>query len=386
MIVTKNKKLSPLIKYPGGKGKELTEIIPNLPVFSENYYEPFVGGGAVYFSITSDKSYINDKSDELMDLYEMIANRNEVFFSKLERINRDWILMSEIVVNHYKELSNLYTGYKNDLFTFTQLKSNIVDFVNKYHEEFNGMLLPDFSIDIENFISEIIRNIKNKLHRMKRLECKKGSLTKSDLELNFEAAFKSAFYMHFRYLYNHIELFKIEKPYATAIYYFVREYCYSSMYRYNLNGKFNVPYGGISYNKKQMTDKIEYFKSETLQNHLGKTIMDRLDFEAFLKKYQPNYNDFMFIDPPYDTEFSTYAKNQFDKDDQQRLANYLKKECNSYFMLIIKDTIFIRSLYKQGEILNNNRILNVRSFEKKYAVSFKDRNERNVTHLVITNY
>ena len=54
MIVTKNKKLSPLIKYPGGKGKELTEIIPNLPVFSENYYEPFVGGGAVFFFITYD--------------------------------------------------------------------------------------------------------------------------------------------------------------------------------------------------------------------------------------------------------------------------------------------------------------------------------------------
>ena len=35
--------------------------------------------------------------------------------------------------------------------------------------------------------------------------------------------------------------------------------------------------------------------------------------------------DFIFLDPPYDTEFSTYAKNEFGKEDQIRLANFLNK-------------------------------------------------------------
>ena len=46
-------RLSPLIKYPGGKEKELNYIIPALPTKINNYYEPFVGGGAVYFAIDS---------------------------------------------------------------------------------------------------------------------------------------------------------------------------------------------------------------------------------------------------------------------------------------------------------------------------------------------
>lgn len=38
-------RLLPLIKYPGGKEKELNYIIPALPAKIDNYYEPFVGGG-----------------------------------------------------------------------------------------------------------------------------------------------------------------------------------------------------------------------------------------------------------------------------------------------------------------------------------------------------
>ena len=40
-------RLSPLIKYPGGKEKELNYIIPALPQNMNRYFEPFVGGGAV---------------------------------------------------------------------------------------------------------------------------------------------------------------------------------------------------------------------------------------------------------------------------------------------------------------------------------------------------
>lgn len=40
---------------------------------------------------------------------------------------------------------------------------------------------------------------------------------------------------------------------------------------------------------------------------------------TFLKELQPNENDFVFIYPPYDSEFSTYAKNAFTKADQERL-------------------------------------------------------------------
>ena len=93
---------------------------------------------------------------------------------------------------------------------------------------------------------------------MKKIEQEKGELSIDDIKLNIETGFKSGLYTHFRYLYNNSENLLIDNQFKSAIFYFIREYCYSSMFRYNKNGGFNVPYGGISYNRKYLTKKIEY--------------------------------------------------------------------------------------------------------------------------------
>ena len=43
--------MKPILKYPGGKEKELPVIISALPEKIGRYYEPFVGGGAVFFGM-----------------------------------------------------------------------------------------------------------------------------------------------------------------------------------------------------------------------------------------------------------------------------------------------------------------------------------------------
>jgi DNA adenine methylase len=104
-----------------------------------------------------------------------------------------------------------------------------------------------------------------------------------------------------------------------------------------------------------------------------------MDFEAFLQKHQPHTEDFIFFDPPYDSEFSTYAQNEFGWKDQERLASYLLKQCEAKFMLVIKNTPAILDLY-------GNTGLNIKTFDKKYLVSFQDRNNRDAEHLIITNF
>ena len=103
-------------------------------------------------------------------------------------------------------------------------------------------------------------------------------------------------------------------------------------------------------------------------------------------QHAPEEDDFVFLDPPYDTEFSTYAKNEFDKDDQARLAEYLINECRGNFMIVIKNTEYISSLYQEGTITANGGNIHVSSFDKKYFVSFQDRNNKEAQHLLITNY
>ena len=47
MINLRSERLSPVIKWAGGKEAELKHILPNVPDRFERYFEPFVGGGAV---------------------------------------------------------------------------------------------------------------------------------------------------------------------------------------------------------------------------------------------------------------------------------------------------------------------------------------------------
>jgi DNA adenine methylase len=214
---------------------------------------------------------------------------------------------------------------------------------------------------------------------MKRIEGKKGKLIEQDILANIESALKSAFYMHLRHLYNKTSKYKFPPGLAAAVFFFVRENAYASMFRYNSQGEFNVPYGGISYNRKDLIQKISYMQSPQVRHRLSNTIIENMDFEAFLQKYPPQPNDFIFLDPPYHSEFSTYTRNKFGLSDHERLASYLSDQCQAKFMLVIKSTEVILDLY-------SDKGFNIRAFNKRYLVSFQDRNDREAEHLIITNY
>ena len=184
-----------------------------------------------------------------------------------------------------------------------------------------------FNFNIENFIKEIKINLIRKIKRMKQLEKEKYLLPDNDILDNIETALKSAFYMHFRHIYNNTEKYKINNAFKSAIFLFIRNFAYSGMFRYNSKGDFNVPYGGIAYNNKNFSKKVEYLKTKELKSLLDNTIIENLDFEDFFEQHIPENNDFVFLDPPYDSEFSTYAQNEFTKKDHVRLANYLIKKC-----------------------------------------------------------
>ena len=374
--------MKPFIKWAGGKEKELPIILENLPKKFERYIEPFVGGGAVYFALNKPNSIINDKSDELINLYNFIKSGNKEFLSKLNELFHNWSLLEKVIENNSKELLNLYKNYCNEIVEDNNLKikynDKICEFVISHSEEFNGVLTNQFNIKIDNFIHEIQKNLLSKIRRMCKISKNKGNLTDNNILENMEASLKSAFYMHFRYLYNNRNELDISQEFASAMFYFIREYCYASMFRYNKQGKFNVPYGGISYNRKDFNKKIDYISSDAIKKYMNKTKIYNMDFENFCDTINLTENDFIFLDPPYDTEFSTYAKNDFNKNDQIRLSNFLKNT-KAKFMLIIKNTDFIYNLY-------NNSGFYIKSFDKKYLVSFQNRNNKDVEHLIITNY
>ena len=379
-VIATNKRetgLSPIVKWPGGKEKELKYILPNLPSF-KRYFEPFVGGGSVFMAVDAEEYYINDLSSELIELYRNIACSDDMFFNSVENIDRSWKRAEEFFASNLV-LKEAYLGYRNSLIDKTELK----DFVHVFCGNKKNDILKIIGEPYEELpcaiISEMEKNIFRKMVRMHELEMQKHELPDKDLDDNIETAIKSAVYMNYRNLYNNKEIKASMQKLHCALFFFIRNYAYSGMFRYSSKGDFNVPYGGIAYNSKFMGKKLDYYHSPSLQSHFEKTKIYNYDFEKFLRETNPHDDDFVFLDPPYDSEFSTYAQNAFDKKDQERLAYYMMNECQAKWMMIIKNTDFIYNLY-------NRRGVNIRTFDKEYLVSFMNRNNKKTTHLLITNY
>ena len=369
--------MSPIIKWAGGKEKELPYIIQNTPESFEDYYEPFVGGGSVFMTINANHYYINDLSVELNQLYQYIKSQDNAFFDLLTKLCFIWDKATEFFSLKYRELLSIYLKYRNEEYDEGDIKKRLNYLCDKSQSHIADILPQSFEKNKHKLIVEICSSLCHKMYRMRKIEVSKNMLPEKDIANNLETAIKSGVYTHLRTLYNDKQLSPLIH---CCLFFFVRNYAYSGMFRYNKKGDFNVPYGGIAYNKKSLLPKINYYRSNELVHHFSETTITGLDFESFFELNPPKHNDFVFLDPPYDSDFSTYAQNNFSQSDHKRLANYLIHKIRCKWLMIIKSTPFILSLY------SNINSINISSFDKEYQVSFMNRNNKKTTHLIIKNY
>jgi DNA adenine methylase len=246
-----------------------------------------------------------------------------------------------------------------------------------------GQIMDCFEVSLihskEHFKAQLVKNVSDKLLHTARQEKKRGLISDRDRVDIFITGFTSGYYMYFRDVYNDICLNRgalTGAAYAAANFYFVREYCYGSMFRYNRQGEFNIPYGGISYNRKNLQTKIDNIFNQDIRKLFSGTEIYSQDFESFMDNVPMTERDFMFLDPPYDTDFSDYEGRDFAKKDHERLALMLT-ETKAQFLMVIKNTEFIYRLYKDR--------FNIRTFENRYSYNVKSRNAREAEHLIVTN-
>lgn len=83
--MAKNKLTAPVVKWVGGKRQLLDEITPRLPKRIAFYCEPFLGGGAVLFSLQPKNAIVNDLNADLMLVYEVIRDNVEPLIAALEQ-------------------------------------------------------------------------------------------------------------------------------------------------------------------------------------------------------------------------------------------------------------------------------------------------------------
>ena len=85
---TDNIKPTPIVKWAGGKRQLLDRISDRMPPNGyKTLYEPFVGGGAVFFSLSPEKAVINDINEQLMNLYWKVREDCEALIDLIIKID-----------------------------------------------------------------------------------------------------------------------------------------------------------------------------------------------------------------------------------------------------------------------------------------------------------
>lgn len=82
-----NKNVTPFVKWAGGKRQLLDKISERLPQTYNNYFEPFIGGGAVLFELQPERAVINDINASLINTYRIIANNPNEFIEKVHELD-----------------------------------------------------------------------------------------------------------------------------------------------------------------------------------------------------------------------------------------------------------------------------------------------------------
>lgn len=178
----KNKLVTPVVKWVGGKRQLLDEIGSLLPKRITNYCEPFLGGGAVLFSLQPSKAIVNDLNEDLITVYEVIRddveglikllkthkNTPEYFYSTrdLDRNKDTYKLMSKVEkasrviylnktcynglfrVNSSGEFNSPFGYYKNP----NIVNEPVLRAVSKY---FNNSQISFYSEDFEQTLGRV---------------------------------------------------------------------------------------------------------------------------------------------------------------------------------------------------------------------------------------
>ena len=81
--------VSPILKWAGGKTRLMPELISRLPESWDGYYEPFMGGGALFFRMGPPKARVSDLNYELVNVYTVTRDRVNALIAALKGLEYD---------------------------------------------------------------------------------------------------------------------------------------------------------------------------------------------------------------------------------------------------------------------------------------------------------
>jgi DNA adenine methylase len=172
--------MKPLLKYRGGKSKEIPHLIHHIPQFTGRYIEPFFGGGALFFHLEPKKAIINDINSKLIAFYVGVKDDFDSLKLELSEIEKIYVLnrrkfekLKRVTPNERVEDENESLYYQirdmfNDLTEKKYSDASLYFFINK--TAYSGMIRynarGEFNVPYgrySNLNTSLVTNLHNKL-------------------------------------------------------------------------------------------------------------------------------------------------------------------------------------------------------------------------------
>lgn len=162
----------------------------------------------------------------------------------------------------------------------------------------------------------------------------------------------------------------LTKPEIAARFIYLNFYCFNGLYRTNLKGQFNVPFG-----RKKSNNPIDEDQIIACSNILKTAELHTGDFETTIKSAEQG--DFVYLDPPFAIStrrmFFEYGPNTFCHKDLERLSKVLKRfnEKGVKFLISYADSPEARKLLSQWHSVRVRTRRNIAGFSGSRRVAYE---------------
>ena len=153
----------PIVKWVGGKRQLMFELLKNMPKSYNRYFEPFIGGGALFFELQPQNGYISDMNKELINLYTVV--RDDVY-ALIDDLNKH-----EVSKEYFLKIRNLDRSEKYNSLSDVKKASRFI-YLNRTC--FNGMYRVNsqgqFNVPFGNYKNPRIIDTENLINCSKLLK------------------------------------------------------------------------------------------------------------------------------------------------------------------------------------------------------------------------
>ena len=317
--------MRPLVRWPGGLEDKLELLVQHIPESFENYYDPFLGSGALYFEVEARQYYVNDSCNELMDIYRAAKKGRKGLWHTLDSACSAWKKIEAHILCVQDELIQMAFEWKIGWFkSYTDFALAVKEVMGRiWYSTLFTFTIPDpadFAIEMRHKVIEALLVVAD------------NGMDKDEAVASLLTAMKEAIFNFMVEVYNRPAVDGTVKSGALM---FISHYSRQLCLYYDDTEEMRPDYIGADADKVYVSDLMEQKDSEAFVAKMERTHFWNMPARAFLQKNKISYDDFLFLNPQSDDDLSA------------SLAYLHSPRCDTHWMLLTEDEETIDELTSQ---------------------------------------